>query len=67
MADLNVCHGPIGMLTECEHGQKSEHYFLQGSCNRCGRTVTVLVERYSPNVEVKGFRCRQCMAAASAT
>ena len=64
MAELRHCLGPVGMLTECEHGQKTEHYLLQGPCNRCGRTVTVLVDRYSPTVEVKGFRCRDCMRSA---
>ena len=51
------------MLTQCEHGQPSAHYFLQGPCDRCGRAVTILTERYSPQVEVKSVRCRECMQA----
>ena len=65
MAELQLCAGPLGMLTECEHGQRTQHYYLQGPCNRCGRMVTVLTDRYGPNVEVRGFRCRECMAAAT--
>jgi hypothetical protein len=63
MADLLHCPGPVGMLAECEHGQRREHHYLQGACNRCGRTVTVLTGRYSRLAEVKGFRCRECMSS----
>ena len=63
MADLQICAGPVGMLIECEHGQRGEHGFLQGNCNRCGKLVTVVTGRYGSNAEVKGFRCRDCMKA----